>query len=322
VITRGDKFAAITLYHTTANLKASVDVSDRLSFHPHLPFDISPNWEKWLGTLRSKEVLEANLILLATLPSSNPTVLDSENQKLEQTVTTLFFALLVLGVPSYSSINRITGAHSDGSPEVRQVSRISDYYVCAGNTPLEVLETEARQAKNIFDCLKLIHADPKKFVRLKRGFNAFLKAIEERQAYDRIHQFVRSLEVLIMAEPGKSKAQFRHRCQTFAVSSSHPVNEILDNFYEMRSRVEHLGDLDDVFPGLNESERDKLAHYRVRQVEAMARHVYLQILTNSSLREHYATRETLINFWKLKDDKRIRLWPRRFDLDSVRPERS
>ena len=49
-----------------------------------------------------------------------------------------------------------------------------------------------------------------------RGVNILFNELQQQPGQDRLHQFVRSLEALILPDVGNTKHQFAHRCQTFA----------------------------------------------------------------------------------------------------------
>ena len=316
-MSKNEKFSAITLHESTSDLTSTVKISPHLSFHHVFPYKIGPNWVNWLGTLHSTEILKADMVLLATLPSSKPGILDDENEKVISTVTKLLYSLFVVGVPGYSRLNLLTGGIIEGEPEVRQVSKMPTFYAVSGERALRVDKSDAEEAGRIFKTLDQIYTVPKGYDALRRGFKIFLKAIAERLHYDRVHQFVRSLEAIILAERGRTQKQFKHRCQTFSIPSSDTYNT-LGTLYEFRSRVEHLQDWDELLGGGAQTELEESANYRCRQVEALARHTYRKILTTPSILKHFETPATLEHFWKnCKDDDRIKIWGEQFNLASV-----
>jgi len=297
-----------------------VKVSDRLAFYPRLPFTIGPQWEQWIGTLRSKEITEANLVLMATLPTSSAGILDAENQMLQTQVINLLYSVLLLGVPAYANMNVLTGANNNGTMEIRQLLEMPKFYFGLEN-PYQFHEKSAKEAGMIFEVLDHMFTAEKDFVQVKRGLIVFLKGLSENLNYDRLHQFVRSLDALIMSEQGKGATQFRHRCCTFAIHNPRtPV--ILDNMYELRGRSEHLTDWDGIFPELGEKDQLlqlKIMNQRAQQTEALARQTFRTILTTPSLLEHFRTATSLKNFWSFPDDRRLKLWPNnlKFNLDSI-----
>lgn len=312
------KFAAIAFSHSTSVLESQIKVADDLFFLPRLPFEVDSTWQKWLGTLRSDEILQADLVLFATASSTNPGVLDAENQSLEETVIKLLYSLLVLGVPSYGNMNVLNGANADGHIAVRQVARMPTFYVGAGNSPYVVNDETVAEARRIFDSIKTIYSIPGKFIQLRRGLKAFQQAIAERNDYDRLHQFIRSIDALLMTERGKGAKQFRGRCRAFALCRPQ-LEQVFDSMYELRGRVEHLADWDDLFQEANAQDRLSAANRRARQAEALSRHVYHEILKTPTLLNIFEGTQSITDFWRLPEDKIALLWPNKFDLDSVGP---
>ncbi len=81
-ISSNSKFVAIALDDATSHLTDIVDVDEGVFFCPRAPFQVDPQWRKWIGTLRASEFEQANLVLLASRLSGKPQVLDDENQEL------------------------------------------------------------------------------------------------------------------------------------------------------------------------------------------------------------------------------------------------
>jgi hypothetical protein len=312
------KFAAIAFSRSTSALESHIKVVEDLFFLPQLPFKVDSTWQEWLGTLRSDEILQADLVLFATAPSANPGVLDTENQKLQETVIKLLYSLLVLGVPSYGNMNVLNGANQDGHMALRQVARMPTFYVGSGSSPYMVNDDAVAETRRIFESIETIYSAPGKFIQLRRGLKAFQQAIAEASDYDRLHQFIRSIDALLMTERGKGKKQFKHRCRTFTLCTPE-LEQVLDSMYELRGRVEHLTDWDDLFPNANGQDRLSAANRRTRQAEALSRHVYKEILKTPTLLRISEGTQSLIDFWRLSDEKKARLWPNKFDLDSVGP---
>lgn len=95
---------------------------------------------------------------------------------------------------------------------------------------------------------------------------------------------MRSLEGLILPDIGNTARQFVHRCQTFAVAS-HATEMALTQIFESRSKVEHLHNALDAFPGDTPEEKETLLYLRARQVDALARFAIRRIIEIDALRE-------------------------------------
>lgn len=321
IIRENTKFALIALSSASSQVKSPIIISDdedTIGVYSQFPFEMDETWKGWLGTLASEEISKANLVLLTTRLTLKPEILDEENQQLRETVLKLLYSLLLLGVPNYRNLYVMTGARKD-IVGVRQLQKMPIFYTGNENKPYIFTEESAKEIAEIFAAIQHIYSQPTQFIQLRRGLRAFQIAITEGQDYDRLHQFVRSLDALIMSEKGEGKKQFRSRCsRTFTIHNS-KTHQVLDTIYELRGRVEHLTDWDDIFPKQSEQERIKLTNQSTRQAEALARHTFHKILTSPSLLQHFKTNDLIKTFWNLGDEEIEKVWPKkeRFDLESV-----
>lgn len=82
------------------------------------------------------------------------------------------------------------------------------------------------------DGLLEIYAD-NALIRVRRGIRVFWRGLQERNPEDRLHQFVRSLDAIVMSRDGD---EFGQRAKTFA--SGTDVEGILRQSYTLRSMNE------------------------------------------------------------------------------------
>ncbi|MBI5428587.1 MAG: hypothetical protein HZA02_09980 [Nitrospinae bacterium] len=169
------------------------------------------------------------------------------------------------------------------------------------------------------DALKLragvmtMKANNAEFRRAIRGLNTLFKGLKEKTGQDRLHQFVRSLEALILPETGKTKKRFTHRCQTFARAGS-DTQSLLQEAFDMRSNTEHLHEWDKAVQNHPANQREDVCWQRTRQIERLACHAYSRVLSNTALHKHFRTDATIADFWKLSDDQRGLLWGDPLDI--------
>jgi len=319
LIPLNSKFAAIAFDDATSDLSEVLPLAEGIYFCPSAPFEIDLRWRQWIGTLRADEIEKANLVLLASSPSANPQVLDSENQKLERAVLKLWYSVLILGVPAYRGSNVVSGGKVGEEVQIRQVSRLPTFYYNADIMPLRFHPESAHEAGRIFDVINRIYDDPKSFIQLRRGLKSFQRALAEELDYDRLHGFVRSIDAIVMTEKSKGRKNFIKRCQLFIRTDS-TTEATLGLMYDLRSRVEHQADWDDLFPGTDESERLHRANHITRQAEALARTAYHMILRDESLVSLFGRSEVIRALWASDDFSRLSVpEEKKVDLCAIPP---
>src|SRR5437867_4185275 len=83
----GDKFACIALGHPVRHeLPGEIALPSGVRIYTAAPFDVGEDWLRSLGTLQAETLARSELVLLKTMPSANPAVVDHENEKLRRDV--------------------------------------------------------------------------------------------------------------------------------------------------------------------------------------------------------------------------------------------
>jgi hypothetical protein len=85
-----------------------------------------------------------------------------------------------------------------------------------------------------------IYAGRPDFRRLRAGLNAVITGVEEPMANERLHQFVRALDGLMMIPWGGGKGVFAQRGATFVCGTDLP--NVLEELYKLRNAQEHMND--------------------------------------------------------------------------------
>lgn len=86
---------------------------------------VPDHWREWLGTIRTGEIEQCNLILLSKMQSSAPDILDAENQQLQSQVWAFYLGLFLSSTftPAHRPIV-LSGARRDGVVDVRQENHL------------------------------------------------------------------------------------------------------------------------------------------------------------------------------------------------------
>jgi hypothetical protein len=317
-LNHGDKFAILAIENVYAKLPKNCEeqLSNGTWVLNHIPVDIEANWKEWLGSMRLEEIGMSNAVLIRSNPSSNPQILDDDHEALAKDLTETFSLLQLSGVLEDDGASLVKGSVARES-EIRQVSDLPRYKQTKGYTrtpvTIEVLEGAA-QRRVALDEIHTTHSEFKRFIR---GLNVLMDGFQQLMPQERLHQFVRSLEALILPEIGKTPKQFVHRCQTFAEANA-AASKVLEEAFDMRSEAEHLNDWENSLQAYPPGEREDIAFQRTRQMERLACVAYSRILDDHAIRSHFRNESTLGDFWKIKDDaSRKQFWGSQLDLTSI-----
>jgi hypothetical protein len=139
--------------------------------------------------------------------------------------------------------------------------------------------------------------------RLFRVFHLYLEARAISDNIDRLHQYRRCIDGLIVSKQGESKKQFKSRTELFIGPRYH---DLMGETYDVRSDVEHLHENKhlEVFDRATRLELVK----KLEVMEYIARSALVRILLEPKLWPHFANTPALQGFWALDDRQRRALW--------------
>ncbi len=307
------KFAIVSINNLSADIDKPIRLSKSFYVLPNPPVEIDEIWGKWLGSLTTEAIKNANIFILALKDSDKPQILDDENKALTDSVSKYFFSLFFIGSLYYESAYIVTGAKEDKEISIRQFYKNKRYYQNDITSTYNLLQKDFHDAYNIKNTLFKIN-NSNEFQRFKHGVSAFQKALTEDIQQYRLHQFVRSIEALIIPPIGETKKKFIHRCHTF-VKSNKKTRNILEEIYDLRCAVEHMNDWKIIFKDLIDNKKEEIALERSKQVEILARKTYNYILQNENILKIFKDDDTLISFWKNNNEKqRKEIWKNEINL--------
>ncbi len=306
------KFALQTFNNVHAQFpQEAFRLSDGTRVMPGVPVPDLGAWKEWIGSIRMKNLERANLVLLIEEPSDNPETLDGVHQRLGNYLSRLFYLVHLRSGIEYESAELLCGSSEQSTPRIRQMSRQPTFFQSDGYRRVPVTKEWLEDAITL--CAGVTTLETNKAERVIRGLNTLLNGLKERTGQDRLHQFVRSLEALILPDEGKTRKQFTHRCQTFAQAGD-DTRSLLQESFVMRSATEHLHPLDKAVQNYPVEQREAVCWQRTRQIEHLARDAYSRVLRNADLRNHFLTDDAIADFWKLPDDQRLSLWGDPLDI--------
>jgi hypothetical protein len=200
-------------------------------------FEVPAHWREWLGTIRTEEVEDSNLFLLSKMRSQAPEVLDAETAKLKRHAWHFYVGLLLASrsAPSHKPV-MLAGCRQNGEINVRSqdefdpaVASIVRHYPAV---TLDELLLGARIASQIAS----IETAPLRggHWRLFRVLHLYLEARTIRDPLDRLHQYCRCIDGLIVSKQGEARKQFKSRTELFIGPGHH---DMMGETYDIRSEL-------------------------------------------------------------------------------------
>ncbi len=295
----------------------STEIAAGITAQTHPPFEMDEFWKKELGNLECEKITNSNFFLCAFSDEG------ADPHTLTSSLHSYYYGLLILGrgyngYPVNSTGTILGGAYS--SDGVGSVSTIGDmlihfrpWKVIQPNITAEDLPIAAVIAKGI----DTIYADTSggAFLRLRKGFSAYISATQKTEAHERLHQFVRSIEAVVKPKLWGGN-NFKFRCQMFG-GRTPADEEILGDLYEMRSAAEHFVPLKEKLERFPEHERKEVILNRVFQVELIAQHVYRTILSDEEYYQHFESDDLIDALWKQSPRDLIKFWGDPIDLKDL-----
>ena len=144
---------------------------------------------------------------------------------------------------------------------------------------------------------------PAHLLRLLRTLHIYIKTRAIGEPLDRIHQYCRCIDGLILPAIGKTKRQFKSRTQLFIGPTHH---DLMGGLYDIRSNVEHLHENRYLETFDREVRLDLVEKEAI--VEYIARRALARIISNDALWAHFGNTAALEAFWSLSPDERSKVW--------------
>jgi hypothetical protein len=248
-----------------------------------------------MGENRANALLGANFTLFRKLPNSQPGNLDEEHKQLKQQVVEIFALLQLSGPVVCQSASLLLGRAEPYGVVVSQVGRVTDFHLTGEEPSIPVTQERLEEAVAARRVREAMPPEPS-FGRFKRGSRILVEGLAEWGGAERLHQFVRALEALMIPPIYKTRKYFVRRAKMFT-SAQLGTGYILGQIYDMRSDVEHVHELSKSIQFLPPAHREAVALSRTRQVQALACFAYRLIYSNAALRQHYESDDSIRAFW-------------------------
>jgi len=297
----------------SSSLQNTIHISDGLYASSEAPFIIDDFWKDSLGEIETQHIKECNLFLFAV---SDDTAISE--RVLLSNVHTLYYSLLLQGTGYSHRGVTLAGPNSPSGMRVNALGRLPNYY-----EPPKVISTDVN-SQSLLSTVEIAHGidtiyanqQGDEYLRLRKGFNAFLEGIQQPQRHERIHQFVRAIEATIRPKQGAGTKKFKYRCQFFAGRT--PSNQkMLGELYEMRSAAEHLNPLREKLLDYPSHEHENLIALRTYESELLSSFIYSKILSDGAILPAFQSEQSITDLWVKESRDLINFWGSTIDLDSA-----
>jgi hypothetical protein len=269
-------------------------------------FNVPSSWREWLGSIRVEEVEECNLFLLSKIASRAPDILDAENQIVQQRAWGFYVGLLLAS--TFSPAHRpilLTGSRRGAEIGIRQQQNL-DSPIPGVITPYpSIVPGDIRTAACLAENLETFARAPLAggHWRLFRMLSVYTEARSIGQIVDRIHQYCRCIDGLILPAVGRTRQQFKSRTEIFVGPGHH---DFMGELYDVRSAVEHLHE-NRYLESFDRALRLDLVK-KEAIVEYVAREALARIIGDRGLWPHFANTPALERFWELMPAERRKVW--------------
>jgi hypothetical protein len=233
-------------------------------------------------------------------------VLDGENQLLQKRVWGFYLGLLLSSTftPAHQPI-ALTGSCRDGMIDVRQESAFDTPAINLFRHYPPIVPAEVERAASLAALYEQLATSPPPggAWRIFRALSVYYGARTTGELLDRLHQYCRCIDGLILSEPGSGLKQFKSRTELFIGPRDH---DLMGALYAIRSDVEHLHEHKylEIF--------DRTERLELVQKEAIAEHVsrnaLAHIIGTPALWPHFGNTAALSPFWRLDPVDRQKIW--------------
>ena len=306
-IVDGEKYALLGLsVKVTDPDIAKLDLSPNFQIIGGNDFKVPDEWREWLGSIRVEEVEACDLFIAAKIKSKTPDILDGENIQLNRRVWGFYCGLLLSS--TFSTAHKpvvLSGSCRDGEVGLRQIQDL-DVPIANDFRPYpDVTPANLREAAAIAERLERLAATRRgsNRWRFNRVLQLYIQTRTEQDNLERIHQYARCIDGVILCDPGKSAKQFKSRSELFIGPGHH---DLMGEIYEVRSAVEHLHEDRYLDPLTRPVQVDLIKKEAV--IEHIARTTLARIVLNDALWPHFTSKTALAAFWAKPAADRQAIW--------------
>ena len=312
----GEKYGLIIIpgIQISESLQNEIQLAPDLWVFRKADFGLADTWKKWLGSLKTASIENADLFLISKGQSTYPKVLDYDNEGYKRRVFNFYMGLLISTATLFHDTPFIiTGAHLGQEIDVRQVGDYKTPQHIPGSPYHTVELNHLEKAANLAESMGEVQGKEKYF-RFIRVIRTFYEGVVEVSVDRQLHQFVRCIEGLILPVQGSTKKQFLSRTELFIGPRHH---ELMSLLFDIRSAVEHMHDPRHYLPVSDDKEGDVIIFKKAMESESIARYCINRILSRKSLWGYFKDDRAIESFWKMDSSGRNKLWGDHLNIDQI-----
>lgn len=311
-VKEGEKFAVLGLNIELGAIETLALSDDCALLQEQL--SLPDHWKGWLGSQRVEEVEACPAYLAIKMTARQPGVLDGDDQRLRSLIGHWYCGILLQDrFVNLDDPFILAGSWSRTQLDVRHFEMIdgtgraiAEYYPLLTASHIEGGLALAKVLREI------AQEGAGQNWRLRRCLAIYQEARASTDILDRVHQFVRCIEGLIVSEQGHGKLRFKSRTELFVGPRHH---DFMGALYELRGHIEHLHENQHL------EEFDRGVRLEIARKEAVsefiARTCLLRILSSDVLRRHFGNVDAARAFWQLGRQQQAELWGKPVDMQSV-----
>jgi hypothetical protein len=302
----GEKYAVTALSVKLADPVPLQEMAPHYWVFAGSRFEMPAYWREWLGAIRTEQVEDSNLFLLSKMRSEAPEIVDAETVELKRYAGHFYAGLLLasLFAPAHRPV-MLVGYRQNGEINVRSQDDFAPAIPSMVRHYPPVTLAELQLATKIATQIAAIETTTLTggHRRLFRVLHLYLETRTIQDNMDRLHQYCRCIDGLIVPDTGKTRKQFKSRTELFIGPNHH---DMMGATYDVRSDVEHLHENKhlEVFDRKARLELVK----KLEMMEYIARSALVRIVLDGNLWPHFANTPALQSFWALDDPQRRALW--------------
>ncbi len=272
------------------------------------PLAVDDFWAARRGEAWSEAVREADLFLIVTAESSNGDLDREADETLMRCDLMRYGLALASRHFKCGSGCLLSGNRRGGQISVQQTGETPRFFDHPRAKMIQLTEPDFLRA-GLF-----AHELYTPFIanshRLKSSVESFMDGMQSREAVERVHYFVRSVEGVIRPRKSSTQKDFVDAVQSVLTVDR---RKALDEMFRIRSADEHLNDPMEEISAFNDAEREKFLLQRAAEAEAIARTFLRRVLEIPALRERrFPVGPAAPTYWSDEDQQ---LWGMLLDLD-------